>query len=64
MSKIKDLAYDVETLFIEGYGAKAIAAELLIPIEYVYDVLDDFGVAREDVAETPQDTESPDYYGA
>ena len=64
MGAVKDMYYDVETLFIEGYGAKAIAAELLIPIEYVYDVLDDFGVAREDVVETPQDTELPDSYGA
>jgi len=38
MGAVKDMYYDVETLFIEGYGAKAIAAELLIPIGYVYDV--------------------------
>lgn len=65
MGAVKDMYYDVETLFIEGYGAKAIAAQLAIPIEYVYDVLDDFGVDRDDVVETPQDEEpySP-YYGA
>ena len=60
MGAVKDMYYDVESLFIEGYGAKAIAAQLCIPIEYVYDVLSDFGVDAEDVAEKPQD----EYYGA
>jgi hypothetical protein len=62
MGAVKDMYYDVETLFIEGYGAKAIASQLCIPIEYVYDVLDDFGVARDDVAEKPHTEEG--YYGA
>lgn len=61
MGAVKDMYYDVETLFIEGYGAKAIAAQLNIPIEYVYDVLADFGVEAADVVETPQ---PDDYYGA
>jgi len=60
MGAVKDMYYDVETLFIEGYGAKAIASQLNIPIEYVYDVLSDFGVEAEDVVEKPQD----EYYGA
>lgn len=59
MSKVKDLYYDVETLFIEGYGAKAIATQLSIPLETVYEILADFGVSAEDVVEKPQD-----YYGA
>ena len=62
MGAVKDMYYDVETMFIEGYGAKAIAAQLSIPIEYVYSVLSDFGVDAEDVAETPQPDEN--YYGA
>ena len=60
MGAVKDMYYDVETLFIEGYGAKAIASQLRIPIEYVYDVLSDFGVEADDVVEKPQDT----YFGA
>ena len=64
MGAVKDMYYDVETLFIEGYGAKAIATQLCIPIEYVYDVLADFGVEPADVVETPQDEIYSPYYGA
>jgi hypothetical protein len=49
MSKVKDLFYDIESLFIEGYSAKAIAVQLNIPIEEVNDVLDTFGVDEADV---------------
>ena len=48
MGAVKDMYYDVETLFIEGMTAKAIALELKIPLEYVNDVLSDFGVDPED----------------
>lgn len=65
MGAVKDLFYDIESLFIEGYSAKAIAVQLDIPIREVYEVLDTFGVSEEDmdVAEVPQD-ESSNYYGA
>ncbi len=63
MSAVKDMYYDVETLFIEGYSAKQIAAELLIPVEYVNSVLSDFGVDSEDF-EDVADTPHGDYYGA
>jgi hypothetical protein len=63
MGAVKDLFYDIETLFIEGYSAKAISVQLGIPIREVYDVLDTFGVVEEDmdVADQPQDD---NYYGA
>ena len=63
MGAVKDLFYDIETLFIEGYSAKAISVQLGIPIREVYDVLDTFGVNEEDmdVADQPQDD---NYYGA
>jgi hypothetical protein len=63
MGAVKDLFYDIETLFIEGYSAKAISVQLNIPIREVYDVLDTFGVSEEDmdVADQPQDDT---YYGA
>ena len=70
MSAVKDLFYDIETLFIEGYGAKAIAIKLDIPIEEVNDVLDTFGVdeADQDVDAADWDEleafEPGDYYGA
>jgi hypothetical protein len=62
MSKVKDLFYDIETLYIDGVSAANIAKELACPVEYVKGVLDGFGV--QDVADSPQDEEvySP-YYG-
>jgi hypothetical protein len=51
MGAVKDLYYDIETLFIEGLTAKAIALELKVPLEYVNDVLADFGVEPEDFEE-------------
>lgn len=63
MSKIADLAYDIEQLYIDGMSAKNIARILDCPIELVLTALQEMGV--DDVAETPQDEEiySP-YYGA
>ena len=63
MGAVKDMYYDVETLFIEGKTATQIANELLIPIEYVNGVLSDFGVDPEDF-EDVADTPHGDYYGA
>lgn len=48
MGAVKDMFYDIETLFIEGYGAKSIAVQLGIPVEEVNDVLDTFGVDEPD----------------
>ena len=63
MSKVADLAYDIEQLYIDGMSAKNIARILDCPIELVLTALQEMGV--DDVAETPQDEEiySP-YYGA
>jgi hypothetical protein len=63
MSKVADLAYDIEQLYIDGMSAKNIARILDCPIEMVLTALQEMGV--DDVAETPQDEEiySP-YYGA
>ena len=36
MSIMKDLAYDIEQLHIEGFNSRAIAAELNCPIEIVF----------------------------
>lgn len=56
MGAVKDLYYDIETLFIEGYGAKAIAVQLNIPVEEVNEVLDTFGVDEPD-----QDVDAADW---
>ena len=53
MSKVKDLAYDVETLFIDGLTAKSIAAELDCPVELVINILADFGVSAEEEEYSP-----------
>jgi uncharacterized protein YjcR len=36
MTKLKDLAYDIEALYIEGMTEKNIAKTLDIPVEIVY----------------------------
>ena len=60
MSAMKDLAYDIEQLYIDGLSAKSIAQTLDCPIEQVLGFLESIGVA-----DTPQEDEiySP-YYGA
>lgn len=49
MSKVADLVYDVQELYIDGMGARAIALQLECPIETVLQVLEDFGVEDSDV---------------
>ena len=61
MSIMKDLAYDIEQLYIEGFNSRAIAAELGCPIEIVLGALSEMSV--EDVADQPHEEYSP-YYGA
>ena len=59
MSKMNELAYDIEQLYIEGLSAKAIAQTLDCPIEIVLGQLEEMGVV-----DSQQDKEiySP-YYG-
>lgn len=46
MSKLgEQLFYDIESLYIEGLSAKAIAAELNCPIDLVLEQLAEIGVA-------------------
>lgn len=60
MASVKELFYDIESMFIEGASSAEIADELACPIEYVQDVLSTMGVV-----ETQQEEEiySP-YSGA
>ena len=60
MSAIKDLAYDIEQLYIEGMSARMIALTLECPIELVLGALEEMNVA-----DAPQEEEiySP-YYGS
>ena len=63
MSKVAELMYDIEQLYIDGMSARMIALTLECPIEMVLTALQEMGV--EDVADAPQEDEiySP-YYGA
>lgn len=58
MSKVADLAYDIEQLYIEGYSPKTIAMMLECPIEQVYNWLEEIGVLAQDAPEAEE------YYGA
>ena len=54
MSKMAELSYDIQELYIEGHSAKTIAALLDCPVEQVMGALEDMGVA-----DTPQEDFSP-----
>ena len=56
MSKVAELVYDVQELYIEGMGARQIAAELDCPVELVLQVLDEFGVEDSDKDYDPFNT--------
>lgn len=54
MSAMKDLSYDIQELYIEGFNSRAIAAELGCPIEVVLGALEAMNVA-----DAPQEDMSP-----
>ena len=55
MSNIKDLAYDIEALYIEGLTEKNIAKTLDIPVEVVYAWQAENGIDEADVDATEWD---------
>ena len=59
MSMMKDLSYDIQELYIEGFNARAIAEELSCPLEIVLGALKEMNVA-----DLPQDEPYSPYYGA
>ncbi len=50
MTALKDVAYDIEQLYIDGFSPTRIAKILDIPLGLVYDWLE-----QENVAENPQE---------
>ena len=52
MSRVAELAYDIEQLFIEGHGPKMIAMMLDCPVEVVYDWLAQENLEDEEQLET------------
>ena len=59
MSKMAELAYDIEQLYIEGLHPTKIAKELGCPLSVIYDWLETTNVAEE-----PQEEEFSPYNGA
>ena len=65
MSKLAELAYDIEQLYIEGFAPRSISVQLGCPLSMVYDWLESCSVdANEDVAEKQQDEPYSPYLGA
>lgn len=61
MAGVKELFYDIESMFIDGASTDQISVELACPIEYVRDVLSTMGVVETQQVE--EEIYSP-YYGA
>jgi uncharacterized protein YjcR len=60
MSKVAELAYDIEQLYIEGYSPKSIAIQLGCTVTMVYDWLEENSLSTD----TEDDTQQGDYQGA
>jgi hypothetical protein len=54
MSKMAELAYEIEQLYIEGFSARSIAVQLECPVEIVYGWIE-----SNFVAENPQEDRRP-----
>jgi len=66
MSKMAELAYDIEQLFIEGLTEKNIAKTLDIPVEDVYSWLAQHNIIEDEDAELEafnMDEVDGPYYG-
>lgn len=55
MSKVAELSYDIEQMYIEGHSPKIIAMILECPVEVVYQWMEGVGV-EEDETYDPYDT--------
>jgi len=54
MSKMAELSYDIEQMYIAGFSARSIAVQLGCPVEIVYGWIE-----SNFVADTPQEEHSP-----
>jgi len=61
MSKMAELAWDIEQLYIEGCHPQKIARILECPLSIVYDWIEANSLG---VAEEPQEGEAQRYFGA
>ena len=51
MSKVAQLAYDIEQMYIEGYSPKTISVVLECPVSFVYEWLGENGVKESNTEE-------------
>ena len=51
MSKVAQLAYDIEQMYIEGYSPPTISVVLECPVSFVYEWLDENGILESDTGE-------------
>ena len=56
MSMMKDLSYDIQELYIEGFNSRAIAEELGCPLEIVLGALKEMNVEDSTEDFSPFDT--------
>ncbi len=56
MSKVAELAYDIEQMYIEGHSPKTIAMILECPVELVYDWMAEEGLGEAVDTYSPFDT--------
>jgi hypothetical protein len=61
MSKLADVAYDIEQLYIEGYKPTTIAAQLDIPLSLVYDWLEQTNLDDDVDAQDWDEIEAEEY---
>ena len=61
MSKLAEVAYDIEQLYIEGYRPVTIAAQLDIPLSLVYDWLESINASADVDAEDWDELEADEY---
>lgn len=59
MSKVAELAYDIEQLYIEGFSPRSIAAQLGCPLTLIYDWLESCNVEEEKIDPAEWDAAFP-----
>lgn len=59
MSKLAELAYDIEQLYIDGFSPKSIAVQLECPLSLVYDWLESCNVEEEKIDPAEWDVAFP-----
>jgi len=67
MSKMAEIAYDIEQLYIEGYSPKSISVQLGCTLEMVYDWLEQNSVteSKADAADWDElEADDSPYFGA